>query len=551
MISQYEQFKVELPKILLNLEKFYMVTHFDQYGSIMYTNKNFLEISKWTPKRVIGKTIWQMFPDTETGQQQANDIWQLITQGEPWSGTVEKITRFGDSYFVNSTVVPVIQSDEGVSSVICIEFDITESIQLREQLQQIAFFDFETGLMSRHHLEATVNERIESQESFTFVYISINQFYTLTDSISNESHVEVIKTFVNRLKRFFKNDQIARIGINEFVIITQFGEWFIEGFVDFLNQHPIYINNTALPISISGGIIQYPEDQKTYNHLMQAAYTATQEVNERGGGRIAALSSRIHKKLNRKSMIEQKLYKALHNRELQVVYQPQIDCSTGNVLLYEALIRWYDDELGTITPDELIPIAEENGLIEDIGEFVLRESALLAAKLKLDGHAVNIAVNSSVREFNNPNRKKEIMNILKEASCQPSLIQLEITEKFAFKAEEEPSISRQMMDLQKEGIQFTLDDFGTGYASFRYMQSLPITKVKIDKLFIQSILTHKQTEQLVAGMIKFAQSMDLFVVAEGVETEEQFHLLKTLGIDAAQGYYLGMPITAEEINFNE
>ena len=187
-------------------------------------------------------------------------------------------------------------------------------------------------------------------------------------------------------------------------------------------------------------------------------------------------------------------------------------------------------------------------MIHKIGAFVLTEAAQLASKWNEEGRAMSISVNSSVREFSNPMLKKEIMQILKKASCPPSLIQLEITEKFAFKAEEETSISRQMNELKAEGIEFALDDFGTGYASFRYMQSLPISKIKIDKLFIKSITTHEQTKQLVEGMIQFGKSMGLYVIAEGVETEEQFNLLKTLGVDAVQGYYIGVPVTKDKIS---
>lgn len=550
MISRYEQFKPELPDILISLEQFYMVTHMDNNGSITYTNNKFLHTSKWTPKRVLGKTFWQMFPDTSEGQEQAHLIWNHVSSGKNWSGTVEKATRFGDSYFVKLTAIPIIRTNEEFISVICLELDITEDVRLREQLQQIAFFDYETGLMSRHNLETVVNKLIEKKEHFTFVYLMINHFYTLTDFHSNESRTEIIKAFANRLKRFFHNSQIARVGVNEFVVLTQFGDWFIEGFVDFLCDNPIYVGNTALPLTVSGGTIRYPEDQNTYTHLMKAAFTATKEVNDQGGGKIASLSTESHKKLNRKAIIDRKLLTALNDNDLQVVYQPQIDSTTGKILLYEALVRWNDPELGKITPDELIPIAEENGLIHKIGAFVLKEAAKLAVKLKAEGHAINIAINSSVREFSNPNLKEEIMETLRHASCPPSLIQLEITEKFAFKAEEESSVSHQMNELHKEGIEFSLDDFGTGYASFRYMQSLPISKIKIDKFFIQSLTTHKQTQRLVEGMIQFGKSMGLFVVAEGVETEEQLNLLKKLGIDAVQGFYTGIPITADKIIFS-
>jgi len=415
MISDHDQFKPKFANILSSLEQFYMVTHMDGEGSITHTNSIFLQTSKWTPKRVLGKTLWQMFSDTTEGQKQAQVIWEHVLNGKTWFGTVEKVTRLGDPYFVQMTAIPSMQEDDKLNSVLFLELDITEDIELRDRLQQIAFIDYETGLMSRHHLETTTNELISKNESFAFVYIKIDHFYTLKELDTSESGIEIIQAFSNRLKRFFQDNSIARVGVNEFVVLTSFGDWFIQGFLDFLKQNPIYINNTAIPLSVSGGIIRFPEDQKTYTHLMRAALTATKDASDQGGGKITALSKASHIKLNRKSIIDRKLITALRDNELQVVYQPQIDVSTGKALLYEALIRWNDDELGSIAPDELIPIAEENGLIHEIGAFVLTESANLAAKWHAEGHAVKIAVNSSVREFSNPNLKDEIANTLKVA----------------------------------------------------------------------------------------------------------------------------------------
>ena len=542
-----EKLPQDLPNILKGLEQHYMTTYLDTSGAITYTNTLFLSTSKWTPKRVLGKTIWQMFPDSQAGQDQAHQIFDQLSSGNTWSGAVEKANRFGDSYFVNLTAIPIHREKEGLVAAILFEIDITEDVQLRDRLKKIAYIDHETGLMSRHNLEATVNKLIENQEHFTFVYITIDRFYTLKDIHSEEEAKEIIQAFTNRLKRFFKDDSIARVAINEFVVLTQFGSWFVESFLDFIKLHPIYINHTAIDLSISGGIVRFPEDQSTYSHLMNTALTATRETINEGGGRIRTLSAASHKMLNRKALIDQKLRAALDENELQVVYQPQIDAVTGKVILYEALVRWHNSELGTVSPDELIPIAEENGLINRIGAFVLTEAAQLAAKWHAQGHDLRISVNSSVREFSNLNYKNEILQILKDASCPPSLIQLEITEKFAFKAEEESSISLQLNDLQSEGIEFALDDFGTGYASFRYMQHLPISKIKIDKLFIQSITMNEQTKKLVQGMIQFGKSMGIFVIAEGVETKVQYRILKELGIDAVQGYYLGVPTSVQNI----
>lgn len=547
MLSHYEKIKPELLNIIIQLEHFYMVTHLNKKGSITYTNKEFLTISKWTPKRVIGKTFWQMFSSEEADQQEADKIWRHVMKGKPWSGTVKKMTRLNEPYYVNMTAIPVIRSNDELISVITFELDMTKDVQLHQKLEQIASFDYETGLMSRHNLETTVNELIAKKEDFTFVNIVIDRFYTFQDFHSNESRKEIIQAFVNRMKRFFQNSQIARIGVNEFVILTNFGDWFIEGFNDFLKRHPIYIENVSLPITASGGIIRYPENQTTYTELMNTSIVATKEAMELGGERFTTLSKASHKALNRKALISQKMLSAIDNAHLQVVYQPQIDSQTGKVLLYESLVRWEDEELGTIPPDELIPIAEENGLIQSIGAFVLSEAANLAATLHHAGEPIMISVNTSVREFTNPKRNKQILRILQEADCPPALIQLEITEMFAFKAEEEHSISRQMKALKDAGIEFTLDNFGTGYASFRYMQTLPISKLKIDKHFIHSLTTHEQTKQLVSGMIQFAKSLEMFVVAEGVETEEQANLLKEFGIDGLQGYYISHPIKKSEI----
>ncbi|MCG7335027.1 EAL domain-containing protein [Sporosarcina sp. ACRSM] len=549
MKTENGQFILEFPDIMKSLEQFYMVTRTDADGMITYANKNFLTTSKWTPKRILGKSFWHMFPETESGQNQAHEIWVSLSRGKTWFGTAEKMTRSGEPYFVTMLAIPVQQSDDKQFSHTFLELDITNDIQLRDQLQQVAFIDFETGLMSRYKLELTANTYIEEGKHFSFVFINIDHYYTLKDLHSYELEKELVKSFSNRLKRYFQNNPIARVGVNEFVVLTPFGDWYIQGFLDFLEQQPIYIDHKALPLSISGGIVRYPEDQKTYTHLMMTALTATKEVIQQGGRKIVSMSSKMHQELNRRAMIDRKMLTALNLNNFQVVYQPQLDIASGRFTVFEALVRWEDDELGNISPDELIPIAEENGLILEIGAFVLEEATKLAIEWDQKGQPIQLSVNSSVREFSHSRMKDRITDILAATGCPPNRIQLEITENFAFQAEEEQSIFRQMKELQEQGIEFVLDDFGTGYASFRYMQQLPISKIKIDRIFTNSLLTHPKTQQLVEGMIQFGKSMGLYVIAEGVETKEQFELLKEMGVDAVQGYYIGLPVTADNIQF--
>ncbi|MCM3744273.1 EAL domain-containing protein [Sporosarcina luteola] len=541
--------RTELPLVMDSLVEFLMVTRTDGEGLITYTNHNFLASSNWTPKRILGKSFWQMFSEDEHSQAQAHAIWNRVTNGKPWFGRVEKLTRHGEPYYVQMMAVPVLDDEETLTSCTFLELDITEEVELKEKLQQIAFIDFETGLMSRHKLETLVNEYIEEDRHFSFVYIAIDHYYTLKDLQSYDSESVLIQEFTNRLKRFFQGDPIARVGISQFVVLTSFGDWFVQGFLEFLKEQPIYVKNHSLPLSVSGGIVRFPEDQSSYSHLYKAALAATKAITEQGGGRISSLSAESHKELNRRSLIDKKMLTALDHNSLQVVYQPQLDIATGKVLVYEALVRWNDPEIGHIQPDELIPIAEENGLIHAIGAYVLEEAASLAVKLMADRPDIRISVNSSVREFGDSSQMKEkLTGILEKTKCPADKLELEITEKFAFQAEQEHAIIQQMKAFEETGIRFTLDDFGTGYASFRYMQQLPISKVKIDKVFINSLLTMPKTRQLVEGMIQFSKSMGLYVIAEGVETEEQFEALKEMGVNAVQGYHIGGPVKWSELS---
>ncbi|MER2071308.1 MAG: GGDEF domain-containing phosphodiesterase, partial [Psychrobacillus sp.] len=332
-----------------------------------------------------------------------------------------------------------------------------------------------------------------------------------------------------------------------FAVITPLSDWYIEGFIHFLKQNPIYVENKVIPITVSGAITRFPEDQQTYLHLLKATNTTLQKVKLEGGGIISSLSQSDHHKLTRSLQIEKRLIEALNHNDFHVMYLPQREVTSGKVTSVEALVRWEDEVLGVINPDELIPIAEETGLINEIGMFMLEKSCEQAAIWQEKGLSVKVSYNSSIREFRDKNMVKAIRAALKKYNCSPELLQLEFTEKFALEAEAEKNIVKQMQTLHQEGITFALDDFGTGYASLRYLQLLPIGKLKIDKSFVNSIMQQEKLQQLIQGLIHFGQSLGVKVVAEGVESKEQYNALKDMGCDAVQGYYISEPITADQV----
>lgn len=530
------------------IETSFMTVTIDAEGFIAGCNNLFLKTSNWTPKRVLGKTLWRLFPDNEEGKKTAQTIWNTLTKGSIFQGEIEKSTKDGLTYWVHLTAIPTYNDELNETQFLFIEKDITKDKTIQLQLEKIAFIDTETGLMNVHRLERDINQMIAEQRHFSFVYISIDKFYTLKDIQNDTPESNLILEFTKRLKMYFQDSMMARINEHEFVVITPLPEWFIQGFLTYLIQNPIYDStNSAVPFSISGGITRFPEDQFSFTQLMKASIATIVNVREAGGNKIVSLSRTMQQALNRKSVIEKRLLIALDQKNLQVLYQPQLNVNTGKITAMEALVRWEDEVVGVVSPDELIPIAEETGLINRIGSFMLEHACEQAVAWKKAGYNIKVGINSSVREFRDKNMAKSILDTLEKTNCPANLIQIEITEKFALEAEAETSIIKQMRQLENEGISFILDDFGTGYASFRYMQLLPIQTLKIDQTFTNTLINSDKTQQLVNGMVQLGKSMNLSVVAEGVETEEQFELLKSFGCDFIQGYYLSKPNTPDAI----
>ncbi|MEK5079050.1 EAL domain-containing protein [Solibacillus sp. FSL W7-1436] len=543
LMDEEQQHLVDLKN---GIHQSFMTVTLDQDGFITQTNQSFLTASRWTPKRVIGKTLWQLFPQNPESEKVVLEIWKTLQNGQVWQGEVEKLTKDEQLYWVHLTAIPMMGQTSEKNEYLLIERNITNEKKIQFQLEKIAYIDTETGMMNVHRLEKIIGEMIEEERHFSFVYLSIDKFYTIKDLHDGVAGNSLILEFTKRMKMYFQDSTMARINESEFVVITPLPEWFTQGFLNYLQQNPIYSGNVAVPLSLSGGITRFPEDQMTFSQLMKASLATIASVRSAGGDSIVSLSKSSHAALNRRSIVEKRLLLALDQKNLHVLYQPQLDLGSGKITAVEALVRWDDEEIGAVSPDELIPIAEETGLINNIGSFMLEKACEQAVLWKNAGHAIKVSINSSVREFRDKNMAKSILETLERTGCPANLLQIEITEKFALEAEAESGIIKQMRTLENEGIVFALDDFGTGYGSFRYMQLLPISILKIDQTFIRALKSEKN-QQLVNGMVQLGKSMNLTVVAEGVETEEQMQFLTSIGCEVIQGYFVSKPSSIEEI----
>jgi PAS domain S-box-containing protein len=253
-IRSLDEEQQQLKDLKKGIHQSFMTITLDYDGFIIQTNQAFLKTSHWTPKRVIGKTFWQLFPNTSEASKEAQAIWKTIQNGQVWQGEVQKITKDEQPYWVHLTAIPLFGKTPQTNQYVLIEHDITKDKTVQFQLEKIAYIDPETNMMNVHRLAQITSKMIEENRHFSFVYLSIDKFYTIKDIHDDVAGNSLIIEFTKRMKMYFQDSTMARINENEFVVITPLPEWFTQGFLTYLQQHPIYNGSAAVPLSISGGI---------------------------------------------------------------------------------------------------------------------------------------------------------------------------------------------------------------------------------------------------------------------------------------------------------
>ena len=337
--------------------------------------------------------------------------------------------------------------------------------------------------------------------------------------------------------------------MNLYYFILMLNESEVESYakklLDLFNK-PFKIDNKQIYITASIGVALYPKDGTDTNTILKNADSAMYKAKELGKNRFALFDPEMYLKLERKTCIERILRTAIENNELSINYQPQYDAQNNEIFGFEALLRLNSKELGFISPLEFIPIAEECGYITKLSQWVLNESCKQSVKWLNAGYKFkSISINISSVDLQQPDFLENIKDILKNTSINPNIVELEITETVLMQSlDSSINILKKLMDM---GIRIALDDFGTGYSSLSYLRKIPISTLKIDKSFIDNITSNKKEESIINNIIQMAHSMDLKVVAEGVETKEQLSILKERNCDYIQGYYFSKPLPASEI----
>ncbi|MDD2830332.1 MAG: EAL domain-containing protein [Sulfuricurvum sp.] len=463
----------------------------------------------------------------------------------------------GSVFPVHMSVSPVIFETNIIGSVITFE-DITQQqidqdhiLDEKERYDYLAHHDELTSLPNRLSLNEYMNHVVSLNKKIAFMFLDLDGFKEVNDSYGHRFGDKLLIEMTKLFKELFPIDSyIVRTGGDEFVIIVPSeGEHLqIESMmINLANMldKPFHIDAKDIYITASIGIAFYPKDAKNSEELMRCADSAMYEAKNSGKNTFSIYKSVLTEKAVTRMSILTNLKKALINNELELYYQPQVDPNTREIIGTEALLRWFSPD-GMISPSDFIPIAEESGLIIELGKFVLKESCKTAKKWADAGIlSGRIAVNVAARQFIHSDFIAILKAIIDDAKCEPEWIEIEITERSILSDPEKVIVI--LDELRIMGFHVSIDDFGTGYSSLSYLKNLPINKLKIDISFVRNIMSEPKNQTIVKTIIALAKGLEIEVLAEGVETIDEMEFLRDNGIDSIQGYYYHRPMSAKNI----
>lgn len=547
-ISQFKQKEEQLrlfEKAIENISEGMFIL--DSEYRFVEVNEACCKISLRNRTDFIGNLLtFDLYPENFSSQ-----IRTMLKQQGRWANEVEAVRGDNRHFHMELTIDAIYDELGELSHYVGVFSDISRRKQQEEELRKLTNNDLLTGLPNRSNLQVTLSNLVNKEIAHSLMVLDLDNFKRINDSLGHQVGDQLLKLVSIRVKSILpKNTSIYRLGGDEFAIVLDKGSDIsasaaIAGRVIEAFKMSFNINEEQLVLGLSIGIVLYPEDEQNEQALLRKADIAMYHAKSAGGNCYQFYSESLNQHAIKQLEIENLIREGLKEDLFEVYYQPKIDLKRGRVAGMEALVRLNHPVQGLIPPKEFIPLAEESGLIVEIGEIVLRKACFAAQKWREQGlFNGRVAVNLSSRQFALPDIQQRIESILRLTKLPACHLELEITEGTVIKQPEAAIIV--MQQLAKMGVSLALDDFGTGYSSLSYLKRFPIHTLKIDKAFVDDIDKSDRDLKMVDSIITIAHNMGLSVVGEGVEQTAQLNILRALNCEEIQGYIFSKAIKESE-----
>lgn len=531
----------------------------DARGVITSINEKFCQISKYSPEELIGKTH-RVINSGYHPKSFFNDLWKTISSGKVWTGEICNRAKDGSIYWVLTTIVPFFDTTGSEKSgkpdrYLAIRADITEQKRAQQEAQKMAFYDVLTGLPNRRFMIERLNMALangaRNHVFSSLILLDIDHFKEVNDTYGHDQGDELLRQVATRLNGCVRHtDTIARMGGDEFVVIL------VDLGTDRTNAlvrsselaekirvqlaEPYHLKDTTVFTSSSIGSVMFHDESDSGDELLKRADMALYSAKFEGRNRVQHFDPVMQTEIMEHSQLLTDLRSAQAKNELILFYQPIVD-SNQEITGYEALIRWNHGKKGLIPPAAFIPVAEKSGLIIPIGDWVISEACRKLSVWENDPKKKDwtIAVNVSALQLREDDFVSKVITNLEHCMAISTRLRIEITESM-LQSDISATISK-LSELKKLGIRIALDDFGTGYSSLSYLKRLPLDVLKIDQSFVRDIMTDPEDAAIAETILLLAKTLNINVIAEGVETSDQYHFLKARGCEYFQGYFFGKP----------
>lgn len=527
----------------------------DRDGIIEYVNRAFVTTTGYSVEEALGKRP-NILNSSKHGAEFYREFWNTILAGKVYSDVFINKKKDGSLYYEEKTITPLKDGNGVVTHFVSTGHDITERMQTQERLQFLAHHDVLTGLPNRSlfidHLKQSLAYARWHNRLVAVLFFDIDRFKNINDTLGHDVGDQLLQAIARRLAGCLRErDTVARFGGDEFVIVLN--DIAASSDVGLLAKKildtmrpPFLVNDVTLHATASIGISLFPGDGEDSGSLLSKADTAMYRAKDMGRNQYQFYSTEMGARAFERLAMENSLRLALERNEFVLHFQPQVDARHGRIVGVEALLRWQHPDIGLVSPLEFIPLLEETGLIIPVGEWVLHTACEQLGLWQRSGwNHLRMAVNLSSIQFGSPDLLRVITKILDAKQFRADRLELEITESILMRGD--GATAAMLESLNEMGVRLGLDDFGTGYSSLSYLRRFPIDTLKIDRSFVRNIPADAEDSAITHAIIVMGQSLELELIAEGVETKIQADYLQSLGCHLMQGYLFSRPLPPAEV----